>query len=155
MNKKFRKERFVIHNDDVVCFGIFKLAHSYCQIKEVGYFYNRRIINSTTKNNFKSENINGRFHSLFAIMDYYYEKSEDNVYEKTKGGYRFFVYRIVRKYKNKIELLTDGFEYINKVLRKYINSPYFNSRQKKLLRKIKKLILKKKRDHQAFCNVLK
>ena len=155
MNKKFRKERFIIHNDDVACFGIFKSAHSYCQIKEIGYFYNRGIRNSTTKNNYKPENINGRFHSLFAIMDYYYEQSEDNIYEKTKGGYRFFVYRIVRKYRKKISLLTYGFKYINKVLRKYINSPYFNSRQKKLLRKIERLILKKKRVNQAFSHFSK
>ena len=134
MKKKFRKERFIIHNDETACFGIFKSAYSYAQIEEIGYFYNRQAQNSTTKNNFLPENINGRFHSIFAIMDYYYEQSEDNIYEKNKGGYRFFEYRIVRKYVNKIEYLTEGFKYINSVLNKYIRSPFFNSNQRESLR---------------------
>ena len=71
MKGKFRNERYIIHNDDIACFGIFKSAYSYGQLEEVGYFYNRQTINSTTKKNFLPENINGRFHSIFAIMDYY------------------------------------------------------------------------------------
>jgi len=133
MKKKFRKERFIIHNDETACFGIFKSAYSYSQLEEIGYFYNRESFNSTTKNNFLPENINGRFHSIFAIMDYYFEQSENNIYEKTKGGYRFFEYRIVRRYEDKIEFLTKGFKYINKILTKYIKSPFFNSTQRELL----------------------
>ena len=150
MKKKFRKERFIIHNDETACFGVFKSAYSYGQVEEVGYFYNREILNSTTKNNFLPENINGRFHSLFAIMDYYYEQSEDSIYEKYRGGYRFFEYRIVRKYENKIQFLTKGFKYINSVLKKYINSPFFTINQKNYLNsfkdkvRIQKLIQKKK-----------
>ena len=133
MKKKFRKERFIIHNDETCCFGIFKSAYSYGQLEEIGYFYNRGEINSTTKKNFLPENINGRFHSIFATMDYYFEQSENNIYEKTKGGYRFFEYRIVRRYASKIEFLTKGFNYINNVLKKYIKSPFFNSTQKESL----------------------
>ena len=137
MKKKFRKERFIIHNDETACFGIFKSAYSYGQLEEVGYFYNRENANSTTKNNFLPENINGRFHTLFTIMDYYYEQSEDNIYEKTKGGYRFFEYRIVRRYESKICFLTKGFKYINSILKKYINSPFFNLAQRESLRSFK------------------
>ena len=72
MDKKYRKERFIIHNDETACFEIFKSACSYAQIEEVGYFYYWNNINSTTKKNFLPKNINGRFHSIFAIMEYYY-----------------------------------------------------------------------------------
>ena len=150
MKKKFRKERFIIHNDETACFGIFKSAYSYGQLEEIGYFYNRENTNSTTKNNFLPENINGRFHSIFAIMDYYFEQSEDNIYEKTKGGFRFFEYRILRKYESKIEFLTKGFNYISDVLTKYIKSPFFNLSQRELLRafrnkiKIQKLYIEGK-----------
>ena len=72
MKDSFRKERFIIHNDETACFGIFKTAYSYGHLDEIGYFYNREPANSTTKKNFLPENINGRFHSLFAIMNYYY-----------------------------------------------------------------------------------
>ena len=133
MKGKFRNERYIIHNDDIACFGIFKSAYSYGQLEEVGYFYNRQTINSTTKKNFLPENINGRFHSIFAIMDYYFEQSENNIYEKTKGGYRFFEYRIVRRYEEKIELLSKGFKYIIFVINKYLESPFFNSTEKSKL----------------------
>ena len=86
MHEKFRKERFIIHNDETVCFGLFKTAYSYAQIEEVGYFYNRNISNSTTKKNFLPESLNGRFHSIFATMKYYYEQSANNTYEKFYGG---------------------------------------------------------------------
>ena len=144
MKKKFRKERFIIHNDETACFGIFKSAYSYGQLEGIGYFYNRDNVNSTTKNNFLPENINGRFHSIFAIMDYYYEQSENNIYEKTKGGYRFFEYRIVRRYESKIEFLTKGFKYIINILTKYIKSPFFNTSQRESLRAFRnKIIIQK------------
>jgi len=140
MKDKFKKERFIIHNDDTACFGIFKSAYSYGQVKEVGYFYNRDILNSTTRKNFIPININGRFRSLFATMYYYYEQSEDNIFEKTKGGYHFFEYRIVRKYESKIKYLTGEFEYINRVLDIYLNSTFMNSTQKNKLKSFKKKI---------------
>ena len=133
MKKRFRKERFAIHNDETACFGIFKSAFSYGQLEQIGYFYNREILNSTSKTNFLPENINGRFRSIFSIMDYYFEQSEDTIYEKTKGGYRFFEYRIVRRYENQIEFLTKGFKYIISILNKYIKSPYFNQNQRNFL----------------------
>jgi hypothetical protein len=130
MKKEFRKERFFIHNDETACFGIFKSAYSYGRLEEIGYLYNSKSMNSTTKKNFLPQNINGRFHSLFTTMLYYYEQSENNFYEKNKGGYRFFEYRIVRRYEKKIDLLTKGFKYINFVINKYLESPFFNITQK-------------------------
>ena len=53
MVEKYRKERFFIHNDEVTCFGLFKVANSYWLLKEVGYFYNRYNYNSTTKQIYK------------------------------------------------------------------------------------------------------
>lgn len=49
MGKKFRNERFIIHNDETACFGVFKSANSYGQIKQIGYFYNLANANSITK----------------------------------------------------------------------------------------------------------
>ena len=144
MKGKFRNERYIIHNDDIACFGIFKSAYSYGQLEEVGYFYNRQTINSTTKKNFLPENINGRFHSIFAIMDYYFEQSENNIYEKTKGGYRFFEYRIVRRYEEKIELLSKGFKYIIFVINKYLESPFFNSTEKSKLTEFREKVYRQK-----------
>ena len=134
MDKKYRKERFVIHNDETACFGIFKIADSYGQLEDIGYFYNRNISNSTTSKNFLLENINGRFHCIFNIMEYYYDKSSYSRYEIINGGYKFFTYRILRKYEDKIPLLTEGFDYINKVINIYLNCSFLNSAQKILLK---------------------
>ena len=134
MSEKFKKERFIIHNDDTACYGIFKTADSYGQLEEIGYFYNRNISNSTTTKNFLLENINGRFHCIFNIMEYYYEKSSHSQYEIINGGYKFFTYRILRRYEDKISLLTQGFDYINNVINIYLNCSFLNSEQKLLLK---------------------
>ena len=145
MNKKYRKERFVIHNDETACFGLFKIAFSYGQIEEVGYFYNRNISNSTTSKNFFPENLNGRFHSIFSTMKYYYEQSANNTFEKFYGGYKFFTYRIIRKYEDKIQFLTKGFDYILGVINIYLKSQFFNASQKVLLKQFKSKIKHQKR----------
>ena len=144
MPEKYRKERFLIHNDEIACFGVFKMANSYGQIDEVGYFYNRNIPNSTTSKNFLPENLNGRFHCIFSEMKYYYEQSADCPYEKNYGGYKFFTFRIVRKYEDKIPFLTEGFDYIEDVINIYLESPFFDSKQKLLLREFMSKIKKQK-----------
>ena len=94
IKEKYRNSRIIIHNDEVACYAIFRVANSYGILEQVGYFYNRENKNSITKQNFKPENINGRFHSLFTIMEYYFEQSNNNTFEKTNGGYDFFKLRI-------------------------------------------------------------
>lgn len=144
MHEKYRNERFIIHNDETACFGIFKTANSYGQIDDVGYFYNRNISNSTTTKNFLPENLNGRFHCIFTIMKYYYEQSSNNYYEKVNGGYKFFTYRIIRKYEDKIIYLTNGFDFIIDVINIYLKSKYYDERQKILLKNFKSKIKRQK-----------
>lgn len=132
MDKKFRKERFAIHNDETACFGIFRVAYSYGLLEEIGYFWNRNNPNSTSRQNLKPENTNGRFRSIFSTMRYYFEQSDDNAFEKNKGGYNFFKLRIIPRYEKQIRYLTKGFDFINKVIDIYLNSSYFTKYQKKI-----------------------
>ena len=144
MVEKYRKERFFIHNDEVTCFGLFKVANSYWLLKEVGYFYNRYNYNSTTKQIYKKHYVNQRFRSLFSIMKYYYEFSDNNLFEKNKGGYFFFQLRIIPRNKRQIKYLTKEFDYINEVLDLYLNSPFFNEEQKMNLKIFKEEVNKRK-----------
>ena len=144
INKKFRNFRIIIHNDEVACYGVFRVAKSYGILNEIGYFYNRGNPNSITKFNYKKKNINGRFYSLFKIMEFYYEQSDNKTFEKTMGGYNFFELRVKKMYNSKIKYLTDGFNYINKILDLYLNSPYFNKKQKTNLNKFKIKVNKQK-----------
>ena len=137
IKEKYRNTRIIIHNDEVACFGVFRVAKSYGILKQIGYFYNRDNPKSITKYNFKVNNINGRFHTLFTIMEFYYEQSDNNTYDKTMGGYNFFDLRINYIYKDKIKYLTNEFQYINNILDLYINSPYYNQIQKNNLKSFK------------------
>ena len=137
IKEKYRNTRIIIHNDEVACYGVFRVAKSYGILKHIGYFYNRDNPKSITKYNFKVNNINGRFHTLFTIMEFYYEQSDNNTFDKTMGGYNFFDLRINFIYKDKIKYLTSEFNYINDVLNLYINSPFFNQIQKNNLESFK------------------
>ena len=144
IKEKFRKERFIIHNDEIMSLGIFKLASSFGQVKEVGYFYNIKYSTSTCAKSHLPENINNVYHSLFASMDYYYEQTENNYYEKTKSGFDFFNYQIVNQFGNELKYLTKGFKYIIDVLMKYINCSVFDRGQKELLKHFKDKVEKQK-----------
>ena len=144
IKEKYRNTRIIIHNDEVACYSVFRVAKSYGILEQIGYFYNRENSNSITKYNFKPENINGRFHTLFTIMEFYYDQSDNNSFEKTMGGYNFFELRINYMYKRKIKYLTNGFNYINSILDLYLNSSFFNENQKKNLKKFKIKINKQK-----------
>ena len=118
IKEKFIKERIIIHNDEMACYALFCVANSYGTLEQIGYFYNRENPNSITKQNFIPKNINGRFHTLFMLMEFYYIQSNNNSFEKTMGGYNFFILRVNKIYKRKIKYLTRGFNYINKTKKK-------------------------------------
>ena len=88
IKEKYRNSRIIIHNDEVACYCVFRVAKSYGVLKQIGYFYNRENPNSITKFNFVPTNINGRFHSLFTIMEFYYEQSDNNTYEKIRVNFQ-------------------------------------------------------------------
>ena len=129
MKKKYRDIRFTLHNDETACFGVFRVAESYGLLEQIGYFWNRLVPNTTSKQNYLQKNINNRFFSIFTTMDYYYEQTDCNKYEKVNGGYKFFKKRIYQ-FENRIKYLTRGFKYIIKIIDKYLNSPYFDMNQK-------------------------
>jgi len=142
IKEKYRNSRIIIHNDEVACYAVFRVANSYGILEQVGYFYNRENKKSITRQNFKPENINGRFHSLFNIMEYYFEQSDNDAFEKTNGGYNFFKLRIDFLYRTKIKYLTDGFIYINNILNLYLKSKFFNKTQRIELKRFKERINK-------------
>ena len=150
IKEKYRNSRIIIHNDEVACYAVFRVANSYGILEQVGYFYNRENKNSITKKNFKPENINGRFHSLFTIMEYYFEQSNNNTFEKTNGGYDFFKLRIDFIYRKKIKFLTDGFIHINDTLNLYLKSKFFNKTQRTELKRFRDRI---NRQHMLILNL--
>jgi len=144
MKKEFMHERYFVHSDDTVFWGIINSANSYGFLEQIGYFYNFENLNSLVHHYFDIELINVIFHSLFATLKYYYFQTEDNEIEKNFVGYKFFNEKVFRFYTNMTIYLTKGFNYIIDVLNMYINCSFFNTTQKLNLNHFRNLIIKRK-----------
>ena len=139
MNEKFRKERFFFHDDDVVFYGLINVCNSYGFLENIGYFYRCDNPKSRTHIYHSTNNINRVFRSLFSIMKYYFEQSDNNYIEKNLIAYNFFKGKVNRHIK-KINKLTGEFEYIIDILNLYLNCSFFNIEQKNILNFFKKKI---------------
>ena len=144
MKKEFIHERYFVHSDDTVFWGVINSASSYGFLEQIGYFYNFENLNSLVHHYFDIELINVIFHSLFATLKYYYIQTEDNEIEKNFVGYKFFDEKVFRFYTNITIYLTKGLNYIIDVLNMYINCSFFNTTQKLNLNHFKNLIIKSK-----------
>lgn len=130
MGEKYNYDRFEINDDDVALYGIIKVAKSYGFLEQIGYFYNTYNLNSSHHNAFNKKNANKVFHSLFTIMRYYYEKSENNRREKTLIAYSYFYNKVYLIFRRRIKYLSENFDYINTILNLYINSKYLANKNK-------------------------
>ena len=140
MKLEFHKETYVLHNDDTAFLGLISIANSYGFLEEIGYFYNLKNPKSTFRHYFDTKYMNNIFHSLFATMKYYYIQSENNNSDKNLIAFNFFGNKIYKDYKNKIQYLTNGFDYLIDVLDLYLNSTFFNKNQKSKLMEYKNKI---------------
>jgi glycosyltransferase involved in cell wall biosynthesis len=141
MDEKYKTDKYVVYNDDVAMFGLFKVAESYGFLEEVGYIYNWAIPNSTTHKYEDKKYINDVFKSCFTIMEYYYEKTENNGFEK-RVGYYFFLDKVYKPYLKNIKYLTEGYDYVIKILDLYLNCIYLKEKHKKKLQEFKDEVIK-------------
>ena len=144
MNEEFRSERYEVHDDDALFYGLIKFAESFGFLEQIGYFYNINIPDSTTKTKFNREKINKIFKALFTIMKYYYVQSDENRKEKFMVGYQFF-FNKVYVYKTYIKYMTDGFELVLDTLNMYMKSSYILASEKYFLQLFKDKVMKQLR----------
>ena len=142
MKREFHMEKYVLHNDETAFLGIIKMAKSYGFLEQIGYFYNYEIPNSTHKNYFKKIYMNNILHSLFATMKYYFIQSNNNS-EKILIAYNFFNRKVYRGYLNKIDYLTEGFDYIVDVINLYLECKLFTINQTNNLINFKNKVIKR------------
>ena len=141
MNEKFKSEKYVVYNDDVAIFGLFKVAESYGFLEEIGYIYNWAVPNSTTHKYEDPKYINDIFRCCFTIMEYYYEQTENNNLEK-RAGYYFFLDKVNKVYFKSINYLTEGYDYVIKILDLYLNCTFLKEDHKEKLQKFKDEVIK-------------
>ena len=143
LDKKDLDKNYVVYNDDLCIFGLFKVAKSYGFLEEIGYIYNWGVPNSTTHKYEDNKYTNDIFRSCFNLMEIFYKKTENNNVEKN-SVYTFFNIKVYNAYKKYIQYLTDGFDYIIKILDLYINCEFYNKDQKKKLQNFKEQIIQVK-----------
>ena len=148
MDDKFKSDRFNVFNDDTACFGLFKVAESYGFLEEIGYIYNWDVQGSETHTYKNVSLANLIYKSCFTIMEYFYEQTENNQYEKN-AAYGFYNGKAVRILPYLLNYLTEGFDYIFKVLDIYINSEYFDEKKKNNLKAFKQKLIKQKEKIEA------
>ena len=144
MNTEFQKEKYFVHSDDTIFWGIINSANSYGFLEQIGYFYNFDNPNSTVHHYFDPNYMNIIFHSLFSTLKYYYAQTEENQIEKNCVCYRFFDEKIYKFYLNLTDNLTKGFDYIIDVLNVYMNCSFFNTTQKMNIAQFRNSIIKRK-----------
>ena len=143
MNDKFKSDRFNVFNDDTACFGLYKVAESYGFLEEIGYIYNWDVQGSETHRYKEPGLANLIFKSCFTIMEYFYEQTENNQYEK-KAAYGFYNGKALRVLPNLLNYLSEGFDYIFKVIDIFLNSEYYTQSQKNNLKSFKEKIITQK-----------
>ena len=136
MKEEFKNERYEVHDDDALFYGLIKTGESFGFLEQIGYFYNINIPDSTTKTKFNPEKINKIFQALFTIMKYYYVQSDDNRKEKFMVGYQFF-FNKVYVYKNYIKYMNQGFQLVLETLNMYMKSPFMMNTEKYFLQQFK------------------
>lgn len=144
MSEEFRKEKYIVHSDDTIFWGIISSTNSYGFLEQIGYFYNFENPESIVHHYFDINMINLIFRSLFSTLKYYYFQTKENKLEKNYVCYKFFDEKIYKTHRNMTIYLTDGFDYIIDVLDKYINCCFFNEEQINKFIDFKKLIIKRK-----------
>ena len=144
MSEEFRKEKYIVHSDDTIFWGIICSTNSYGFLEQIGYFYNYENPESIVHHYFDINMINLIFRSLFSTLKYYYFQTKENKIEKNYVCYKFFDKKIYKTHRNMAIYLTDGFDYIIDVLDKYINCCFFNEEQINKFIDFKKLIIKRK-----------
>lgn len=134
IGEKYDYDRFEINDDDFALYGLIKVAKSYGFLEQIGYFYNTYNPNSTIHHIFNKKNTNKIFHSLFTIMKFYFEKSKNNRREKKLIAFTYFYEKVYLLFKKRIKYLTNGFDYIKKIIEQYINCKYLKYEDKNYLK---------------------
>ena len=147
MGKIFLREKYIVHNDDTIFWGIINSASKYGFLEQIGYFYNTQNPKSIIHHYFDTDIINPIFHSLFATLKFYYYKTKENMTEKNFVNFKFFNDKIYNLYQNMTDYLTNEFDYIIEVLNLYINCHLFNKSQIFIFNNFKNLIIRKKRKY--------
>ena len=134
IGEEYYNENIKIENDVILLYSIFRTAHSYQYINEIGYYYVRTHNDSITNTWNKLKISNLIIHGLFVNIKFLYEKSENSYLGKS-----LCVFKLKQSYKRYFKCFKKiGLEYyfVKKVLQLMINCPYILLEDKNIISNI-------------------
>ena len=141
MKEEFMKEMYYINNDDTSSFGLIHVTESYGFLEDVGYFYILKP-GGTYNYRYDTNNANLIFNSIINNMKYFYLQSDDNALDKNNFAFKYF--KKMGGYLNfNVNYLTNelNFKNVFDVINLYLNSTYFDDKQKKKINELKMKII--------------
>ena len=141
MKEEFMKEMYYINNDDTSSFGLIHVTESYGFLEDVGYFYILKP-GGTYNYRYDTNNANLIFNSIINNMKYFYMQSDDNALDKNNFAFKYF--KKMGGYLNfNVNYLTNelNFKNVFDVINLYLNSTYFDDKQKKKINELKMKII--------------
>ena len=141
MKEKYRDINYVVFNDDITIFCLFKVAKSFGFLEEIGYIYNWDVADSATHKYEDPESMNDIFKTCVSAFEFLYEQTENN---EKGSAFSFFAGKCQGVCLKGIKHLTRGFDYIIKVLDSIIDGPHYGEGRKNTLRNFKNKVIEQK-----------
>ena len=130
----FLNQHMTLHEDGLTLFFIFRKAKSYVFIKEYGILYYSNKY-STMKNIRNKEKVNKSAHDCFLYLEFMFYKTNNTLHEKNMAVCQFL--GLMTGFKDIYLRITEGFDYIYKIIDLYLNCDIIQENDKKIIKGLK------------------
>ena len=134
IDKYYTNKHMSLHEDGLCLLILFKKAKSYLFTKEYGMFYFLDE-NSIMRNLKKKERINKTVRDCFLYLEFMFNYTNNTLHEKNMALSNFK--GLLRGFKDIYLKITEGFNYIYKVIDLYINCDIISEEDKKEIKELK------------------
>ena len=130
----YYNQHMSLHEDGLIIFILFRKAKSYIFIKEYGTVYYSNEY-STMRNVKNKEKINQSVHDCFLYLEFMFNKTNNTLYEKNMAVGQFM--GLMKGFKDIYLNITEGFNYVYKVIDLYLNCDIILEKDKKVIKELK------------------
>ena len=134
IDKYYLNQHMSLHEDGLCLFILFKKAKSYLFTKEYGMFYFLDK-NSIMRNLKNKDRINKTVRDCFLYLEFMFNYTNNTLHEKNMALSNFK--GLLKGFKDIYLKITEGFNYINKVIDLYINCGIISEEDKKEIKELK------------------
>ena len=139
MGDYYKNQHMTLYEDVAMLFLLLSTARNYVYVNIYGYLYCVSNI-SVYKNRFEPSRGNKTIKDCFLLAEFLFDFSKNTTYDKLMAIYQ--IKRIYIEYKNIFSFVTEGFDYIYKVLDKFIKCTVIEEINKSSVYQLKQLFEK-------------